>query len=899
MSRTVSQARRAFLDFFRERDHEEVPSAPLVPRSDPTLLFTNAGMVPFKDAFTGRAPREKPRATSSQKCIRIAGKHNDFEAVGPSPRHHTFFEMLGNFSFGDYFKEAAIVYAWDFLTNVLGLDKSRLVCTVFRGEGGVAADDEARALWKKVSGFGDDRIIGLGAEDNFWQMGETGPCGPCSELHYYVGRDVDVGRFGQEQAPDGTGWMEIWNLVFMQYERESKNGQLVLTPLPRPCIDTGAGLERLSCVLQGKGSNYDVDLLRGLVEAAADCAKKPYGGTMAPDDVSMRVIADHARTTAFLIAEGVLPDRTGREYVLRRVMRRAVRHGHRLGIREPFLHRITERVVELMGPQYGELTARREHIASVTEQEESRFRQTIERGLGLLEDCFVEMREAAPPRIILDGAQAFHLYDTFGFPLDLTEVICRERGFTVDTAGYDAALEEARKRSEFKGQAQAVEAVYREALGRVPSGAVVFTGYDHDDGESEVLALLRGGELVETVSAGDDCELVVARTPFYAESGGQLGDTGVVESADARLAVTDTTRPIDGLVVHRAKVEAGTLRLGERVQLRIDVAKRDATRRNHSATHLLHLALRHELGPQAQQMGSLVGPERLRFDFTHSAALSDEQVRRIEDFANARIFANTPIRTELLTLAEAREQGAMMLFEEKYGERVRMLRIGDSLELCGGTHARATGELGLVKLTSQGSVGAGLRRITAVTGAGVLEHLRAVEATLDRVSQALRAGGGDPAEKADKLVQRQRQLEKQLAEAQRRASDGSGAAAAGTDALLAKARETGGVRVLAARTDITDRGALRELAEKLRDQLGSSVVLVGSVHEGKAQLVLTVAKPLVGRLHAGQLIRPSAERVGGSGGGRPDMAQAGGTHPDELDAALELLHASVAAATSG
>ena len=890
MAQTVSETRRAFLDFFKTREHAEVASGPLVPPNDPTLMFANAGMVPFKDVFTGRDARDYTRATSSQKCIRIAGKHNDFEAVGPSPRHHTFFEMLGNFSFGDYFKEEAIVYAWEFLTKTLAIAPERLIVSYFGGENEVAADEVARDLWKQISGLSDDRIVGMGAADNFWQMGDTGPCGPCSELHYYVGDDVDVSTFGQEQLADGTGWMEIWNLVFMQYDRQFVDGEAKLRDLPKPCIDTGAGLERLAAVLQGKRTNYDTDLLRALVDKSAQISGKPYGGTMDDDDVSMRVIADHARTTAFLMAEGITPDRNGREYVLRRVMRRAVRHGHRLGIETPFLHEVTASVIDLMGDQYPELRERRDMIAAQTEREEVRFRETIGRGLGLLEDEFSKIEAAGEKS--LGGQQAFQLYDTYGFPLDLTEVICLERGYSVDTVGYETAMAEARNKSKFVAQATAVEDVYREALTGVPNAAVRFTGYDRDESDSEVVAIIKGGELTDEASDGDEIEVVTAATPFYGEAGGQVGDAGSIEGSGVRVVITDTQKPVDGLIVHRGKIETGNLTKGATVKLSVDAVARDATRRNHSVAHLLHLALHQVIGTHALQKGSHVGPERVRFDFTNDALLTDEQVAEVEDIVNAAVLANTPVRTELMTMAEARKRGAMMIFEEKYGDRVRMLQIGDSTELCGGTHARATGDIGLFKIVAQSSVGAGVRRITGVTGRGAMDHLRSVEGTLARANHAARAGGSDLAEKIEKMVARQKQLEKQITDLQKEMASGGGDG--GAEDLTSRAKEIAGVRVLAIRTSVQDRSGLRALAEQLRDKLGDAVVLVGSEADGKAQLVLTVSKSVTDRFNAGQLIRGVATIVGGSGGGRPDMAQAGGTEPAKLDEAIESLYGAVA-----
>ncbi|MEI9948217.1 MAG: alanine--tRNA ligase [Pseudomonadota bacterium] len=888
-SNTSSELRTAFLNFFGGRGHEICPSGPVVLSGDPTLMFANAGMVQFKDVFVGRETRSYKRATTSQKCIRISGKHNDLEAVGPSPRHHTFFEMLGNFSFGDYFKEEAILFAWDFLTKELGLPTERLIFTYFKGENGIAEDTFARDLWTKITGFGPDRVRGLGSSDNFWQMGETGPCGPSSEIFFCNGPNVDPSKFADEQTVEGYGWMEIWNLVFMQFERSLVGGEYKLSDLPAPSIDTGAGLERLACVTQGKTNNYDTDLLRQLVDRASELSGKRYGGSIAKDDVSMRVIADHARTTAFLIAEGVMPDRSGKEYVLRRVMRRAIRHGHRLGIQKPFLHDVALRVVDAMGDQYPELRERRDHIASVAENEEVRFRQTIERGLSLLEERFEVM--AKHQQTTLPGADAFKLYDTYGFPLDLTDVICSERGFVVDKAGYDEALEAAKERSEFKSQNQAVEGVYREALAAVPGGGVRFTGYEKERDHGKLLAIVKDGTLVREANAGDSVELITDQTPFYGESGGQVGDLGTISSESAKVVIEDSHKPITGLVTHRGRVEFGSLRVGDKLELIVDSARRDRTRRNHSATHLLHWALRTVLGSHAQQKGSLVGPDRLRFDFTSPRALTPEEISRVEDLVNQRTLANHTVQTEVLNMDEARARGAMMIFEEKYGNVVRMLSMAESTELCGGTHARATGDIGLFKIVSEQGVSAGVRRIIAVTGEGALAYLRDVEASFAKVVSLAKATPANVADKVEKLLQHERALEKQIDELQRKlATGGSGG---GLDALLAKARDIAGVKVLGVRTEVTDRAALRELAEQLRDKLGQSVVLVGSVADGKAQLVLTVAKDLTGRLKAGELIKNSAQIVGGSGGGRPDMAQAGGTELARLDEAIDAIYASV------
>ncbi|HEY4157478.1 MAG TPA: alanine--tRNA ligase, partial [Polyangiaceae bacterium] len=799
-------------------------------------------------------------------------------------------EMLGNFSFGDYFKEEAIVFAWEFLTKELSIPKERMIYTYFKGEQGVPEDTVARDLWRKVTGFGEDRVRGLGMSDNFWQMGDTGPCGPSSEIYFCNGPSVDLNSFGEEQTPEGIGWMEIWNLVFMQFARSiAANGAAKLDPLPAPSIDTGAGLERLSCAVQGKTSNYETDLLRALVDRAAELSKKRYGGSMAPDDVSMRVIADHARTTAFLIAEGVMPDRTARPYVLRRVMRRAIRHGHRLGIEQPFLHEVALKVVDLMGEQYPELYERRDHIVAVTEGEELRFRQTIERGLLLLEERFDALTREGKRE--LSGADAFQLYDTYGFPLDLTHVICSERGYTVDDAGYEAALKEAKERSEFKGMEHAVEGVYREALAHVPGGAVRFTGYERDADQAELKAIVKGGQLVDSASEGDEVELVLDKTPFYGEAGGQIGDRGVARTASARVLIEDTQKPVSGLVAHRGRVEAGSLNVGESLELVVDVERRERIRRNHSATHLLHWALRTVIGGHAQQKGSLVGPDRLRFDFTSGRALTPAELAQVEDLVNQRTLGNHAVRTEVLSMEEARKRGAMMIFEEKYGDVVRLLTMAESTELCGGTHARATGDIGLFKITGEQGVAAGVRRITAVTGEGALAYLRDLEASLLRVANLAKATPANVAEKVEKLTTRERQLEKQIDELERKLATGAGG---GIDALLASAREIAGVKVLGVRSQVSDRGALRELAEQLRDRLGPSIVLVGSVAEGKAQLVLTVAKSLNDRFKAGELIRPIAGLVGGSGGGRPDMAQAGGTEIAKLDEAIEAIYRGVA-----
>jgi alanyl-tRNA synthetase len=896
--------RRTFLDFFAARGHEVVPSAPLVPQNDPTLMFVNAGMVQFKDVFTGKDPRPYKRATSSQKCIRISGKHNDLENVGVTARHHTFFEMLGNFSFGDYFKEDAIAHAWELLTRVYEIPQERLCITVYNGEGGFQADDEAAAIWKKVTGFGDDRIIRLGFADNFWTMGDTGPCGPCTEIHFFHGNEPDLARFGEEPRIDGSGWTEIWNLVFMQYDRATKDAPAIA--LPAPSIDTGMGLERITAVLQGVTSNYDTDLLRVLVDRAAAISGKVYTGGPGRDDVSMRVIADHARTTAFLMAEGVLPDRSKREYVLRRVMRRAIHHGQRLGIERPFLHEVALQVVDSMGGVYPELRDRRELIARVTEDEEVRFRQTLKRGMKILEERIETLR--ATSETTLPPAQAADLYSTYGFPLDLTAVIGREHGIEVDVDAADKIVKSAEATDGAIDPTAKVDAVYHEARAKL-AAPVIFTGYDREEGEAQVMAIVKieAGEgdrkkrsLVERAQAGDTVEIVVASTPFYGESGGQVGDSGLIVAEGLRLEVADAQKPYPGLVTHEGVVKEGSINVGETVKLAVDHAARTATRRNHSATHVLHWALRSVLGEHAQQKGSRVGPDVLRFDFTHNKPLTREEIGKIEDLANAKILTNAPVLTEVLPMDEAKKRGAMAIFEEKYGDTVRMLTMtSEVVELCGGTHARALGDIGLFKIVSEGGVAAGVRRIFATTGLNALEHVREADAELHRARQAAKAQGGDLVEKINRMTAHERELEKEVADLKRKLLEGgggTGGAGGGIDSMLAGAREIGGVKVLASRVaDGTDAGALRELADKLRDKLGaSSAVLLASVADGKAQLTVMISRAATEKIKAGDLIKVIAGVVGGRGGGRPDMAQAGGPDVAKIDEAVAATYAEAA-----
>ncbi len=881
----AAQVRTAFLDFFAARGHARVASSSLVPANDPTLLFTTAGMVQFKDVFTGKEVRGYTRATTSQKCVRAGGKHNDLDEVGKTPRHHTFFEMLGNFSFGDYFKDDAIAWAWELLTVVYGIDPGRLVVTVFGGDRdlGLGPDAAARAAWKRVTGLGDDRVIDLGKEDNFWSAGDVGPCGPCSEIHYCI--DGAPARWPTQERASWEGWLEIWNLVFMQFDRQASGA---MPELPAPSVDTGAGLERVSSVLQGVASNYDTDLFAGILATAGDLAGVRYGADPARD-LSLRVIADHARASTFLVADGVFPEKTTREYVLRRIFRRAVRHGKLLGITEPFMHRVCARVVDEMKDVYPELAARASTIESVTLEEEKRFRRTLDEGLGLLEEEFARMQAAG--RSTVSGKVTFTLYDTHGFPDDLTAIIAGERGFAVDKAGYDAEMEAARARSRFVSSEQAVGDVYKQLAGEL--GATRFLGHDGrgTSGHGTILALVVDGARVERAGEGARVELVLDQTPFYAESGGQIGDAGVLlAGSGARLRVDDTQKPAGDLFVHRGEITAGTLAVGDPVTATVDDERRDRVRANPSATHLLHLALRRVLGDHVAQKGSLVAPDRLRFDFAHFAPMTEAERRQVEDLVNAEIRRNDDSVVEVLPLEEARHKGAMAMFGEKYGERVRVVRIGrESLELCGGTHVRRAGDIGLFKIVGEIGVAQGVRRIEAVTGAGALDYLRRVEDELGRAGERLKAPMFEVAEKVERTLAAQRALEKELDKLKQRLASGAG----GRD-LLAEVVEVAGIKVLAAATEVDDARVLRETGDQLRDKLGSGVVVLAGVAGDKVTLVSMVTRDLVDRVHAGKLLGVAASLLGGKGGGKPDLAQGGGKDPARVPEALAAVRAWVA-----
>jgi len=877
LSLTSREIRASFLRFFEERGHRVVPSAPLVPEGDPTLLFTNAGMVQFKRLFLGEETRDYRRAATSQKCMRVSGKHNDLENVGRTPRHHTFFEMLGNFSFGDYFKRDAIVWAWELLTKVWGLPPEKLFVTVFR------EDDEAAELWAREVGIAASRITRLDEADNFWQMGDTGPCGPCSEILLRLGVQPGCPK-GSDCDPscDCGRWLEIWNLVFMQFDRDA-SGEM--TPLPKPSIDTGAGLERVASVLQGVRSNYDTDVFRPILERAQELSGVRLGAD--PEkDVSLRVVADHARAVTFLIGDGVLPSNEGRGYVLRRVLRRAARHGVLLGMERPFLFAVADAVIDEMGDAYPALVERRAYITDRVRREEERFLETLSKGLSLLEE---EVRKARAAGLhVLRGDVVFKLYDTFGFPVDLTEDILLGHQLGFDHAGFESAMNEQRERARaaWKGSgAAAVGPIYSQLAADFETR---FLGYDQLAVESRVLALVSGGAGVAQARAGDAVEVIVEETPFYAESGGQVGDRGIVETPTGRIDVEDVQKPAGGLVVHRGKVVHGEVHVDQPARLVVDSMHRFGSVRHHSGTHLLHSALREVLGRNATQRGSLVTPGRLRFDFSHDAPVTRQQIETIEDLVNGWIGENAPARVELLSYRDAIDAGAIAMFGEKYGDEVRVVTFGEfSKELCGGTHARASGDIGVLKIVSEGGVASGVRRIEALTGTEALRRWREQEHALERTAELLRAPVGDLEQRVEKLLEERRSLERELAALrgeQRRAASGD---------LVSQAEEIAGVKVLAAKVEGVAGDGLRAMVDELRDKLGSGVVLLAAPADGRVTLALGVTPDLKGRLAAGDLIRETAAIVGGKGGGRPDFAQAGGRDPGKIDEAFERLRALV------
>ena len=894
---TASQTRSTFLQFFAQHGHTVVRSSPLVP-SDPTLLFTNAGMVQFKDVFTGQKQLDYRRAATAQKCVRAGGKHNDLDNVGRTARHHTFFEMLGNFSFGDYFKEAAIEYAWQLLHKELGLPRDRLMFTVFRGEDGIPADDEAKMLWQRIAGVSSDRVLGLGKKDNFWMMGDTGPQGPCSEIHFHQGDDLPcdeerAGRRCQGPACDCDRWLEIWNLVFMQFERRAKDGPLL--PLPAPSIDTGAGLERLTAVLQGKRSNYDTDLFVPLIEIVAEAAKRPYGHSDSDEDVGMRVLADHSRASCALISDGVLPSNLGRGYVLRSIMRRAIRFAVRLELPSGFFARLCLAVSDMLGDVYPEMQKARSLVEKAVNAEDEGFRATIHRGLRLIAET-KDWQKGEGGKRVLPGQVAFQLHDTFGFPLDLTQVIGREQGFSVDELGFSEEMKKQRERSKFAGSGdQAVKAAYHAV--RAAHGPTTFTGYAHEGGErghGRILALFLGGESISRAEVGEEVEVVLDSTPFYGRAGGQVGDTGWIKGAHDVAVVLDTQKPLSDLIVHRARVQAGSFAVGDEVQLQVDAERRNRTRRNHSATHLLHHALRMVLGEHVTQKGSYVGPDKLTFDFSHFQPLSPEELKRVEQLVNIAVRENAPAIDEETSFDEATKRGAMALFGEKYGDRVRMMHIGPSIELCGGTHVRRSGDIGLFKIVSESGIAKGIRRIEALTAEGAEDLLFAEEGELRRAGELLRTGPMEVAERVARLLEELKARDRELAALQKKLATSAGSG------LYAEEQMLGELKVISRRVEVGDPKALREVAETLRNESGQSVVILGGVVDGKVALAVAVDKALAqsGKVHAGKLIGALAASVGGKGGGRPDVAQAGGSEPEKLDAALRSAFALVKDAAS-
>ncbi|EIC8585337.1 alanine--tRNA ligase [Salmonella enterica] len=873
MSKSTAEIRQAFLDFFHSKGHQVVASSSLVPNNDPTLLFTNAGMNQFKDVFLGLDKRNYSRATTSQRCVRAGGKHNDLENVGYTARHHTFFEMLGNFSFGDYFKHDAIQFAWELLTgeNWFALPKERLWVTVYE------TDDEAYEIWEKEVGIPRERIIRIGdnkgapyASDNFWQMGDTGPCGPCTEIFYDHGDHIWGGPPGSPEE-DGDRYIEIWNIVFMQFNRQADG---TMEPLPKPSVDTGMGLERIAAVLQHVNSNYDIDLFRTLIEAVA----KVTGATDLGNK-SLRVIADHIRSCAFLVADGVLPSNENRGYVLRRIIRRAVRHGNMLGAKETFFYKLVGPLIEVMGSAGEELKRQQAQVEQVLKTEEEQFARTLERGLALLDEELAKLQGDT-----LDGETAFRLYDTYGFPVDLTADVCRERNIKVDEAGFEAAMEEQRRRAR---EASGFGADYN-AMIRVDS-ASEFKGYDHLELNGKVTALFVDGKAVEAINAGQEAVVVLDQTPFYAESGGQVGDKGELKGAGFTFAVDDTQK-YGQAIGHIGKLSAGALKVGDAVQADVDEARRARIRLNHSATHLMHAALRQVLGTHVAQKGSLVSDKVLRFDFSHNEAMKPSEIRQVEDLVNAQIRRNLPIETNIMDLDAAKAKGAMALFGEKYDERVRVLSMGDfSTELCGGTHASRTGDIGLFRIISESGTAAGIRRIEAVTGEGAMATVHAQSDRLNDIAHLLKGDSQNLGDKVRAVLERTRQLEKELQQLKDQA------AAQESANLSSKAVDLNGVKLLVSELAGIEPKMLRTMVDDLKNQLGSTVIVLATVVEGKVSLVAGVSKDVTDRVKAGELIGMVAQQVGGKGGGRPDMAQAGGTDAAALPAALASVQGWVSA----
>ena len=852
---TSAELRKAFLDFFWNKNHEVVASSSLVPGNDPTLLFTNAGMVQFKDVFTGAEKRSYLRAASSQRCVRAGGKHNDLENVGYTARHHTFFEMLGNFSFGDYFKRDAIIYAWEFLTEAMGLPAERLWVTVYE------EDDEAADIWLKEIGVDPKRFSRMGVKDNFWSMGDTGPCGPCSEIFYDHGEDVAGGPPGSPDE-DGDRYVEIWNLVFMQFDR-SADGEM--TPLPKPSVDTGMGLERMAAVMQGVHSNYDIDLFKHLIKSAAEVTK-----TKDLSSNSLRVIADHIRACSFLIVDGVLPTNEGRGYVLRRIIRRAIRHGYMLGMEDLFFYKLVAPLVDEMGEAYPELAKGKDHVEKMLCREEERFAETLSQGMGLLEGAINNLDGD-----VIGGDTVFKLYDTFGFPVDLTADIARERALAIDRDGFERAMEEQRKRAQ-----AASKFGHEQVEGIEIDGVSVFSGYEHLSDDGVVITLVGADGQSEKLEAGQRGQIILDNTPFYAEAGGQVGDTGVLKGDGVVFEVEDCQK-FGEAIAHIGKVVKGSIVLGDKLTAEVDAARRHDIVLNHSATHLLHAALRELLGDHVTQKGSLVAPDRLRFDFSHYEPVNDEQLGAIEDLVNREIRSNHEATADQMTYDDAIASGAMALFGEKYGDEVRVMRMGGfSTELCGGTHVNRTGDIGFFKITQETGVASGVRRLEAVTGQGAMDWLRDEEQEVSEIGSMLKSGRGELGGKVKNLLDKNRQLEKELAMLRKKLASGE------ASDPVAEAVDIKGVKVLSRRIDGADAKTLRDAADQFKDKLGSAVVVLGAAEDGKVRLVAGVSKDQTKALNAGKIVGAVAEMVGGRGGGRADMAQAGGTDPAKLDEAL-------------
>ncbi|HHP7233314.1 MAG TPA: alanine--tRNA ligase [Desulfobacterales bacterium] len=868
---TGNDVRKKFLDYFKHHGHEVVRSSSLVPQDDPTLLFTNAGMVQFKRLFLGEESRGYNRATTSQKCVRAGGKHNDLENVGYTARHHTFFEMLGNFSFGDYFKEKAIEYGWDLLTNGYGLPEDRLWVSIYLD------DDEAHQIWHRNIGVPEEKILRFGEEDNFWAMGDTGPCGPCSEIHLDRGQAYGCGRPDCAVGCDCDRWLEIWNLVFMQFNRDDSGK---MTPLPKPSIDTGLGLERMVSILQDVPTNFDIDLIRPIIARTEEISQRPYGASES-DDVAMKVIADHSRAAAFLIGDGVFPSNEGRGYVLRRIMRRAIRYGRNIGMNEPFLHRTAEVVFDVMKPAYPELTEARSFITNVIKNEELRFGETLDTGLKLLGDTLANLKAAGKTEV--PGAVIFKLYDTYGFPVDIVRDTVREEEIALDMEGFDRAMADQRSRSRSKISFAGISDAYRKLTSKGVQSE--FLGHMQLQCESSVLLLVQDGSEVDFAGKGSSVEVVTEQTPFYGEAGGQVGDRGRITADDLDLEVTDTIKDPTGLTIHKGTVRSGRIQKGQTVQLIVDSEKRSATQRNHTATHILHAVLRDVLGDHVKQAGSLVAPDRMRFDFSHFSQIDPETLDRIEALVNEKIRADMPMQTAEMEAEQAFQSGATALFEEKYGDRVRVVSMSDfSKELCGGTHVQRTGEIGLFKIVSESSAASGVRRIEALTGQAALEYTQQATRLLQQAAHLVKDRPETVPARVEKLMADHKTLEKEVERLKAKI-----AVLSASDAEE-RIETVDGVKVLAKRVSVGTPAALRDLADQFKNKIGSGVVVLGAVAEGKAMLIAVVTKDLVDRFHAGNIVKDLAAVVGGRGGGRPDMAQAGGPQPENLEQALERVY---------